>query len=511
MTNYKEIIRLHCSGDYSNREIASILGVSRNTISRCLSKAAEIGIPMPVPEAMSNEELAGRLFPKQERKPDSGYMMPDFGLLAEELKKPHVTKKLLWKEYVATCVDSGLKPYSISQFNSLFNEYAMSHSISMTRERRPGEVLELDWSGSSINLNSSVSDAVIKCHLFVAAFPFSGYFFAEAFADEKVHSWIRGISDSLAFFGGVPVILRPDNCKTATIKADKYEPELNQAMIELSEYYGTVTIPARVRKPRDKNVVEGTVGFASRNIIAALRNQVFYSIDEINKVIAAKVDELNAEPFTKKPGSRLDLFVLEEKPHLLPMPSRPFELFERATAKVAPDYHVQFDKCFYSVHPKHIGETVKIRASLFDVMITDGSGNVIAKHRRGMLKGQKTTDPEHIPEMHRELLGWSGDRFRSEAGRVGPKTLELIDSVLASRQFEVQAFRVCRGILNLRFRFGRQTLESAAEEAVSAGIRSYKGVKVLVETIDTASPESGEQESVDESSFFVTHDEGGSR
>ena len=164
MTNYKEIIRLHCSGDYSNREIVSILGVSRNTISRCLSKAAEIGIPMPVPEAMSNEELAGKLFPKQERKPDSGYMMPDFGLLAEELKKPHVTKKLLWKEYVATCVDSGLKPYSISQFNSLFNEYAMSHSISMTRERRPGEVLELDWSGSSINLNSSVSDAVIRCH-----------------------------------------------------------------------------------------------------------------------------------------------------------------------------------------------------------------------------------------------------------------------------------------------------------------------------------------------------------
>ena len=175
---------------------------------------------------------------------------------------------------------------------------------------------------------------------------------------------------------------------------------------------------------------------------------------------------------------------------------------------MAPDYHVQFDKCFYSVHPKHIGETVRIRASLFDVIITDEFGNEIARHRRGMLRGQKTTDPEHIPEMHKELLGWSGDRFRSEAGRVGPKTLELIDSVLASRQFEVQTFRVCRGILNLKFKFGRQALERAAAEAVSAEIRSYKGVKILVETIDADNPGSEEAVNMDESSFFVTHDEG---
>ena len=38
ITNYKDIIRLHSSGDYSNRELAKILGVSRNTISACLEK-----------------------------------------------------------------------------------------------------------------------------------------------------------------------------------------------------------------------------------------------------------------------------------------------------------------------------------------------------------------------------------------------------------------------------------------------------------------------------------------
>ena len=119
-----------------------------------------------------------------------------------------------------------VKQYGISQFNALLNEYASQHNISLRRDRNPGEVLELDWTGSSIVLHGKAPGLERKCHLFVAAFPFSGYFYAEAFPDEKIHSWLKGIADSLSFFGGVPVILRPDNTKTATIKADRYEPGL---------------------------------------------------------------------------------------------------------------------------------------------------------------------------------------------------------------------------------------------------------------------------------------------
>ncbi len=504
MTNYKEILRLSRSGGYSQREIAESLRVSRNTVSSCLKRAAEKGIPHPVPESMSNRELAKLLYPDEDRRHvSSSYMMPDFARLSEELKKPHVTKKLLWKEYVAECAATGLRPYRISQFNSLFNDYTERHSISIRRDRIPGEVLELDWSGSAIVLHGPKTGLARKCHLFVAAFPFSGYFFAEAFIDERIHSWVKAIADALEFFGGVPVILRPDNAKTATIHADKYEPDLNASMIELSEHYGTVTIPARVRKPRDKNVVESSVGFASTYIIAALRNQIFYSIDEINRIVCEKVDELNAEPFTKKEGSRLLLFEQKEKGCLLPLPSMRFELYERATAKVAPDYHVQFDRCFYSVHPKHIGERVQVRASLDTVMISC-DGEEIARHKRCLFKGQRSTDPSHIPPAHREVLGWSGDKFRAEARLVGPGCEELIDRVLSSRQYEVQSYKACRGILNLKNKVGKPRLELAAKEALSIGIVSYKSVKAIAETIEV--PTAGDNPSVDdESSFFLTH------
>ena len=448
MTNYKEILRLARSGGFSQREVASILHISRNTVSACIAKAKEKGIPNPVPESMTNQELAVLLFPREERRAiASSYMVPDFARLAEELKKPHVTKKLLWKEYMDECAASGLKAYKPSQFNALLSDYVERHNISLRRDRIPGEVLELDWSGSAIILHGGKPGLERKCHLFVAAFPYSGYFYAEAFIDEKMHSWVKGIADSLEYFGGVPVILRPDNTRTATIKADRYEPDLNATMVELSEHYGTVTVPARVRKPRDKNVVENSVAFASTYIIAALRNQVFYSLDEINDAVSAKVEELNSEPFTKKEGSRALLFEHCEKECLLPLPSRRFELFERTVAKVAPDYHVQFAKCFYSVHPKYIGEKVQVKADASTVLIYF-HGDEIARHKRCICRGQRSTDLSHIPPAHQEVLSWSGDAFRAEARRIGPFCEVLIDRILGSRQYEVQSYKVCRGVLN---------------------------------------------------------------
>ncbi len=434
--------------------------------------------------------------------------MPDFALLAEELKKPHVTKKLLWKEYIDTTKNTGLKPYSISQFNSLFTHYIKSQGLSLKQNHNPGEVLELDWSGSSIPLKSPFSDEKIQCHLFIAAFPFSSYFYAEAFVDEKVLNWTTAISHSLTFFGGVPIILRPDNCKTATIKADKYEPSLNEATIELAKYYNTVVIPARVRKPKDKNVVESSVGFVSRHIIAALRNQSFYNIDDLNKTVLKKVAELNSEPFTKKEGNRIELFLTREKPKLLPLPLKPFELFERLEAKVAPDYHIEFSKCFYSVHYSKRGSVVKVKASSTEVIIFDSMGFEIARHPRLFTKGAKHTLAEHLPEKHQDIIGWSGDYFRSQAKKVGPNTEKYIDKLLLSRDYEVQAFRLCKGVLSLKRKVGSTILDKACEEALDSGVLSYKGVKAIAEILNAQEYSIVEETTetiTDGSELFFTH------
>ena len=235
MTNYKEILRMHCAG-YSQRVITKSLHCSRDAVSLCLRRVKEREISLPIPEGVTNADLKDLLLNTRQGVRNPDYLFPDFENIIKELKKAHVTNGLVWTEYRMQCKSDSLKPYSISQFNALLSEYAEKSNISLRQDHQPGQVLELDWSGSAILLSNRLTDNVIPCHLFTAAFPFSSYFYVEAFADETLRSWISGIVHALSFFEGVPIILRPDNLKTAIITPDKYEPELNAAMIELGEY-----------------------------------------------------------------------------------------------------------------------------------------------------------------------------------------------------------------------------------------------------------------------------------
>nr|WP_238937947.1 hypothetical protein [Anaerobacillus isosaccharinicus] len=73
-------------------------------------------------------------------------------------------------------------------------------------------------------------------------------------------------------------------------------------------------MPARVRTPKDKASVEGSVGVISTWIIAALRNTHCFSIDELNEEVWKKLDEFNRRPFTSKKA--LDCQYLKKRRNL---------------------------------------------------------------------------------------------------------------------------------------------------------------------------------------------------
>jgi transposase len=87
--------------------------------------------------------------------------------------------------------------------------------------------------------------------------------------------------------------------KTAVISADLYDPVLSKSYTEMAAHYDICVIPARPGHARDKNYVENTVGNVSRRIIAALRDERFTSIEEINKALAKKLEALIDRPFQK--------------------------------------------------------------------------------------------------------------------------------------------------------------------------------------------------------------------
>lgn len=104
-------------------------------------------------------------------------------------------------------------------------------------------------------------------------------------------------------------MLVPDNLRTGVDRSDWYTPKINKSYHEMSEHYDTAIIPARVRKPKDKPGAEGTVGNITTWITAALRNQKFFTLQELNKEIRIRLDAFNRKPFQKKEGSRYSVYV----------------------------------------------------------------------------------------------------------------------------------------------------------------------------------------------------------
>ena len=158
-------------------------------------------------------------------------------------------------------------------------------------------------------------------------------------------------------------------------KSDWYTTSLNTTYHEMAEHYNLAIIPARVRKPKDKPNVEGSVGKISTWITAALRNEQFFSLAELNDSIREKLNAYNARKFQKKECSRLSLFLGEEMPLLAPLPATPFELAEWKQATVQFNYHIAVDRMFYSVPYQYIKNKV-------DVRITDTTVEIFYNHNR---------------------------------------------------------------------------------------------------------------------------------
>src|SRR5207244_4496489 len=129
-------------------------------------------------------------------------------------------------------------------------------------------------------------------HLFVAVLGASNKTYVEAFENERLAAWIAAHCHAYAFFEGVARITVPDNLKTGVVRPCRYEPLLHRSYQEMAEHYGTVIIPARVKKPRDKAKVEVGVQIAERQILAALRDQRFFNLGELNAAITLRLAKL---------------------------------------------------------------------------------------------------------------------------------------------------------------------------------------------------------------------------
>jgi transposase len=278
----------------------------------------------------------------------------------------------------------------------------------------------------------------------------------------------------------VPPLTVNDNLKAGVTHPCRYEPDLNKTYHDFAVHCGTAVVPARVAKPRDKAPAETAVQIVERDVLAPLRDRDFIGLAELNRAIAERLHLVNHRPLRHVEQSRHQLLETIDRPALLPLPEQPFELADWKPAKVAIDYHVEFDHHFYSVPHPLIGQPVDIRATATVVEVF-AAGRRVASHRRSYQRGRHTTDPAHMPEGHRAYAEWTPERFQTWAARIGAETSQVVRGLLDGRAHPQQAFRSCLGVLRLADRYSPERLEAACRQALTLGAVRYKSIKLILD------------------------------
>ena len=170
----------------------------------------------------------------------------------------------------------------------------------------------------------------------------------------------------------------------------------------------------------------------------------------------------------RRPGSRATLFAELDRPALGPLPAQRFELHHWTQARVNIDYHVEFDRHYYSVPYPLTGQLVEIRSTATTLEVFH-RGERVASHVRSHQPYKATTISEHRPKSHQQHLAWPPSRLLAWAQSVGPSTAQLFNTILESKPHPEMGYRSCLGILRLGQRYSSERLEAAAERALVTG------------------------------------------
>ena len=478
----REIIRIkHNNPKLSINQIHKSTGISRSAISDLLHRYHESGVTFEMIQTMNDDALEALIYPNS-KVTKSERPEPDCAYIDKELRKPGVNLTLLWYEYKQMHPD-GLQ---YTQFCERYRNYVGARKITQHIELKAGEKMFVDWAGDMMRITDIDTGEIQDVVLFVTTLGTSGYPYVEAFPSKEKQYWIKGHIHAFEHYKGIPIILVPDNDKSAVTKANNTEPIINTTYKEMAEHYGCVIIPARIRKPRDKGQVESAVGWITTWINGRLRNHKFFSLYELNSMIKLLLSELVQQPYQKRSGSRLSLFKELDQPALKPLPKERYTYGEWLKAKVNMDYHIQVEKQYYSVPYTYAHEYVDVRLSDSNVMIFH-KGIRLCIHQRSYGKKlyQYKTLIEHMPDNHKTYVNSSKTNFMKWAKSIGVETEILMASLFKQRTIEEQAYRQCLAMKRLVTEYGKDRVENACMLANKIQSSTYHYVsRILSQSLD---------------------------
>ncbi len=137
--------------------------------------------------------------------------------------------KFLWEEKA-----QALTTYS-NFWKQFYRKFPQCRQAAVTAlEFQPGERVEVDYAGDTLEWVELSTAEIRKAYVFVAGLGFSQLLFAWAAEDTKSVNWLASHRRMFAFYGGVANVTVPDCLKQGVLKCQLYDPDLNPGCAELA-------------------------------------------------------------------------------------------------------------------------------------------------------------------------------------------------------------------------------------------------------------------------------------
>lgn len=360
---WAQIRRLHFRDGLSRRQIASELGLCRQTVARAIAMET-YRPPKRPPRGSQLDPFKSEITKLLEEFPS----LTGVRVFEEIHKRGYRGSLTLVRDHLRE-----IRPRAPEVFARLHFE--------------PGEAFQVDWASCGTIAHEGTQRR-LSAFLMVACF--SRMLYVEFTLSEATEDFLRCHQNAFHFFGGVFRTGIYDNLRSAVLFHVGGEVRFNPRFLDFAGFYLFEPRASRPRNPQEKGRVENAVRYLRSSF---LLGRSFRSFAEIQAEAVRWRDEVANVRLHRSTLKRpLDLFE-EERRHLRALPGRSYDTRLVRTVKVTHQGRVHFDSNTYSV-PAAPGSVLTLKASPVEVELLCGD-QIVARQRRAWGRAVDVVDPEH--------------------------------------------------------------------------------------------------------------------
>jgi len=406
--------------------------------------------------------------PKKPRQPRTSKLDPF---------RPLIRKLVCTDELTAVLVLEEIRELGYTGGYSVLKEYVRSIRPKTIRrphlrfETAPGEQGQVDLSPYTVLFQSEPTPVV--CFSLVLGYSRWQFvrFVLHADAHTVCHAHILAFEEA----GGMPHEILYDRMKQVVLESYRRKVVMHPLFEAMRLHYGDYrAVPLAPGYKEGKGKVENPFRYVEGNFLKRHRSR-FRDIDDLNEKAAVWLRD-TARPrkhgtTQERPVDRLD----EERPHLLPLPALRFEAAQVVDRLVGDDFSVAWDTNRYSVSPRLVGHTLKVRV-LEGWLEAIQDKEVVARHRVRDTRYKRFILPEHEAEFREHST--SRHVLEEQFLRLGPAARDFVDGLIVEHR-SAAGYHMSR-ILGLAENAGVPRVAEAVRHAVRYGAFDFNAVARIV-------------------------------